>query len=130
MKPSDLSIGSQRCSSAVRTITLTPSGMSTNYVFDEIISDIVDGSSKGFDMVDPFGDRVLVFLQMIGFVADYPASSAVLDVMNHNSRAPCTHCTFRYNTDHNAEIEDHTEKCYSYDTTTTFMNSSHRRGLF
>ena len=130
MRPADLSMSSQRCASAVRTISLTPTGVSTNFILDHIIDDVVRGSTEGFMMTDCFGDGVTVFLHLTGFVADYPASSGVLDVMNHNSRCPCTHCTFRYKTDHTNDSEDNNQRCYSHNTDINFSDSTHRRGLY
>lgn len=123
-------MASQRTESAVRTISLTPAGMSTNFIFDNIINDIVVGSTTGFRVVDCLGEKATVFLQMVGFIADYPASSAVLDVMNHNSRAPCTHCTFQYKTQHMDEADESSFKCYSHNTEVTSLHASHRRGRF
>ena len=121
---------SQRSLSSVRPISLTPPGMPTNLVFDNIIEDIIVGTRDGFEVVDCEAQKAVVFLQMVGFVADYPASSEVLDVMNHNSRAPCTHCTFRYRTDHTQEHDNTIHKCYSNSTAVNFSRPSYRRGLF
>ena len=69
--------------------------MSTNDVIDFIIDDLVDASVNGVIGIDPTGKSCRIFIEFVGFVADVPASSDVLDVMNHVSIAPCTHCTFR-----------------------------------
>ena len=94
MSPSGFSIRSRSSQLTIRAISLTPSGVSTNLVFEDIIKDIVDGSVSGVDAVDAYGNDVTIFLEVTGFVGDYPASSAVVDVKGHTSSSPCTHCTF------------------------------------
>lgn len=37
-----------------------------------------------------------LFIEVVGFVGDYPEASKVFDVLSHSGRAPCTVCTFRH----------------------------------
>lgn len=94
MSPSGFSLRSKKNQSTIRTISLTPKGISTNMVFDFIISDIVNGCVKGIECVDAYGEQVIIFLEVTGFVADYPASTSAIDVRGHMASSPCTHCTF------------------------------------
>lgn len=94
MSPSGFNIRARRSQSTIRAVSLTPSGISTNLVFEYIIKDIVDGSVSGIESIDAYGNDVLIFLEITGFVGDYPASSAAIDVKGHTSSTPCTHCTF------------------------------------
>lgn len=64
-------------------LSLTSRGTSTNYVFDYIIDDILKGTIEVFDCVDSSENNFKVFLNVIGFVADYPESSSVVDLMKH-----------------------------------------------
>lgn len=121
---------SQRCASAIRKISLTPAGITTNYVFDYIIDDIVRGTKEGFEVVDYSGQRATVLLQMLGFVSDYPDSAEVSDVINHNARDPCTVCTFRYKTHHIHKKEYSINKCYTHTTDVNYSGCSHRSGIF
>ena len=97
MSPSSLNVRSRRSQSTVRAISLTPTGISTNLVFDYIIDDIIDGSINGLECKDAFGQHVVVYLEVTGFIGDYPASSAVVDVKGHTASSPCTHCSFPRN---------------------------------
>ena len=94
MSPAGLHIRSRRSQASIRTLSLTPPGVSTNFILDKIIDDLVEGSIIGFSCIDAFGAKVRCFIEVVGYLADYPASSAALDVTGHNSFAPCTHCTF------------------------------------
>lgn len=81
-------------STSVRRLGLTPPGVSTNQIIREVIEDIVQGTVEGFKSKDPTGEEVTIFLDCVGFIADYPAISEALDVLGHNSNAPCHLCFF------------------------------------
>lgn len=95
MLPLGLPFSRRRAASSVRTISLPPPDVFTNQVLDNLIQDIVEGTTKGFDSLDAEGSKVRVFLHFCGFLEDYPASSQVADTMKHMAEAPCTHCSFR-----------------------------------
>ena len=50
------------------------------------------------ESLTPTGERVRIFVDVVGFVADYPAAAETLDVMGHTANTRCTLCTFRKNT--------------------------------
>ena len=74
---------------AIRRIGLTPPGVSTNQVLSFIIEDIVQGTTDGFSTLDPNGEEIVLFLDCVGFIADYPAISDTVDMLGHNANAPC-----------------------------------------
>jgi hypothetical protein len=80
--------------SAVRCISLTPPDVSTNEVLLRIIPDIVKCTTTGIEGKDANGERVTIFLDIVGYIGDYPAVTHALDVLGHNSRAPCHLCAF------------------------------------
>jgi hypothetical protein len=80
---------------AVRILGLTPPGVSTNEVLAEIIPDILQGTTEGFELTDANGERVTAFLDVVGFVGDYPAVTHALDILGHNAGAPCHLCAFQ-----------------------------------
>ena len=45
----------------------------------------------------PTGGRVRIFVDVVRFVADYPAVTETLDVTRHKVNTLCTLCTFRKN---------------------------------
>lgn len=96
--PLSTGIRRRRAGSSVRTISLTPTGVSTNHVLNHIIPDIVKGATEGFKTVDAGGKQVRMFIEVVGFIGDYPESSKVIDVLHHSARAPCTVCSFRHRT--------------------------------
>lgn len=63
-------------------------------VFDFILKNVLTVSVQGVEAVDYNGDKCRVFLEIVGFVAYYPASFHVLDVLNHNAHCTSTHCVF------------------------------------
>ena len=56
MSPSSLHIRSRRGQSSIRTVSLTPPGVSTNYVFEFLIEDLFHVSTHGLDCIDAFGE--------------------------------------------------------------------------
>jgi hypothetical protein len=79
---------------AVRCIDLTPPQMSTNVVLQYIVPDLVKCCTTGVQGQDPTANPVKIFIDVLGFIGDYPAISHALDVLGHNSRAPCHLCCF------------------------------------
>jgi hypothetical protein len=79
---------------AVRCIGQTPPQMSTNEVLQDIVPDLVKCCTTGVQGQDPIGNPVTIFIDVLGFIGDYPAVSHALDVLGHNSRAPCHLCCF------------------------------------
>mgnify|MGYP003438799006 FL=1 len=79
---------------AVRCIGLTPPQISTNEVLQFIVPDLVKCCTTGVQGQDPIGNPVTIFIDVLGFIGDYPAVSHALDVLGHNSRAPCHLCCF------------------------------------
>ena len=92
--PMGLTQRAKRSRTAVHGISLTPPVVSTNEVLLRIIPDIVKGT-KGIAGVLPSGEPVVIFLYVVGFVADYPAAAEPLDILGHTADTPCTHCTIR-----------------------------------
>ena len=79
--------------------------------------------TKGFDSVDIDGRQSKIFLEVSGFVGDYPASVDVIDTLKHSARAPCTHCVFRARPKGSA--------CrYAYSSDYHSSNSSFTRGMY
>ncbi len=120
LSPSSFHIRSRRSQSSIRTVSLTPAGVSTNSVLNFLIEDLVRGTLEGFDCVDAFGNRVKVFFDVLGFIGDYPAATAVVDLKGHTALAPCGHCGFTLN-----RSED--QSTYAYTTSIHSCNTSFRR---
>ena len=124
MLPIGLSQRKRRTQLSVRTISLVPNGVSTNHVLDHVINDIVKGSTQGFDAVDLNGERCKLFVDVIGFIGDYPASSSIVDAMSHAASSPCTHCSFRVLEGPGKEFKS----IYGYSTTIHSATTSFSRG--
>ena len=73
---------------AMHTISLTPPGVCTNQFLLRIIPDIVEGT-KEIDRVLPSGEPVVIFLDVVGFVTEYPAATEPLDIRRHTTDTPC-----------------------------------------
>lgn len=54
------------------------------------------GVPDGFKCYDAKSQNLRVFIEVCCFLRDYLASTQIMDVMKHISRAPCNHCTFRH----------------------------------
>lgn len=120
MNPSSFHVRSRRSQLTIRTISVTPAGVSTNSVISFIIDDMVKGCTDGFVCFDAFGERVTVFLDILGFVGDYPASTAVVDLKGHNALSPCTVCGFTIN-------NSPWLTTYAFTTSITSRHSAYRR---
>lgn len=59
--PLNLPLKVRQSSKAVRVLALTPPGVSTNSVLEEIIPDIVEGCTQGFEAVTPDGETIQIF---------------------------------------------------------------------
>ena len=97
MSPSSLNVNSRRSQASIRTVSLTPVGVSTNAVCDFIIDDLVTCSIDGVECIDALGEKLKLFFDKTRFLGDYPAASAVVDLKDHMSTAPCTKCGFTCN---------------------------------
>ena len=78
---------------AVRYIGLTPPQVSSNEILQYIIQDILKCSKTGVRGLDPWGNPVTIFIDVLGYIGDYPAITHSLDLLGHNSRAPCHLCS-------------------------------------
>jgi hypothetical protein len=58
---------------SVRCISLTPPNVSTNEVLLHIIPDIVKCTMTGVQGMNAKGENVTVFLDIVGYIGDYPA---------------------------------------------------------
>lgn len=97
MMPIGFSNERRYSASADSPISLTPAGMYSAEVLDHIVPDIGKGALEGLMSTDPYGLPIRIFLDPIGFMADYPAASSVLDFKYHTADAPCTLCSFTRN---------------------------------
>ena len=110
----------RRSRQSVRLISLTPPGISSNEVLLHIIPDLEDATKTGVDGMTPCGHRVKIFIDVVQYVADYPASSGTADVVGHQCNAPCTVCTIRRDTTGNKSSLGYSVKQHA-------MNSSSLR---
>ena len=79
---------------ALRIISLTPPGVSSEVAIYNSITDLVRASSQGVPGRTADGRDVTIFLDILGYVADYPESAHLLDVTGVTGASPCTLCTF------------------------------------
>ena len=79
---------------SIRILSLTPPGVSTNESISAITDDIVRCSSEGVGVDMPDGSRLTLFLDLVGYIGDYPAMTHLLDVTGVAGKAPCNFCTF------------------------------------
>lgn len=122
MIPLSMSLRRRRGLGAIRTISLTPPGVSTNFVLDYLINEILKATVHGVPAIDANGKLVYIFIEVVGFVGDYPESSKVIDLLSHSAGTPCTMCSFRYRSLENAAR-------YAYAVTIHSFNSSFTRGM-
>lgn len=69
-------------------------GVSTKVVLDEIVDDTMEGKVISFEIVHSDNEKFVLFLDYIGFTADYPTACKAIDMINHIANAPCHLCLF------------------------------------
>ena len=108
---------------SVHVLGLTTPGVSSNAVLRGIVEDIVECATKGVEILDDDGGTLVLFAEVVAYIGDYPGMSHCLDLLGHNSCAPCTHCCFR-RADLNGE-----EECsmYGYTSSINSAEPSFRR---
>jgi hypothetical protein len=79
---------------AVRCLGLTPPQMSRKKILRYIVPDLVISATRGIQCLDPEGNAVTIFIDVLGYIGDYPGISHALDVLGHTARAPCHLCSF------------------------------------
>lgn len=71
---------------SIRTVTITPPALGNNLVLYLLIEDLKKGALQGFDGIDPLGREFKIFIELVGFIYDYPASASLVDVYDHVRR--------------------------------------------
>lgn len=64
-------------------------------MLNELLQDIEIGMKQGYEDYDACGEKVTIFLDLVGCVGDTPAMNGVLDIKGHNAIACCHLCRFR-----------------------------------
>jgi len=83
---------------AIRPIGLNPPGVCTNEVLSAFMDDITEGTMTVFESVDANGEEIVIFLEVLWYVGDYPTVSHKLDMLGYSSNLPSYLCTYtRYN---------------------------------
>ena len=91
-------------------------------MIDIILDDIVDGICNGIEAVDPYAQPIIIFLNLVCFIADYSAVSPVLDIKSHTANAPFPACTF-------VKQKDAYDSDYAHSKLAHFQNPSNFRSL-
>ena len=117
MVPLNMDITRRVSRDAVRVLGVTPPGVSTNEVIRSMLDDIEEGATKGFPAVDIKGEQVVIFIDIVAFVADYVAVAHSTDCMGPTALAPCHLCCFR-----RSSREQKERSSYAY---TGNINSAH-----
>jgi len=94
MLPLGLSVENRRSISAVRVISITPSGENMNDALHMVKQDVVTSCTKGIRGTDPYGRSVRIFVDLVGCFGDFPALTSMMDVKGHTADACCTLCSF------------------------------------
>jgi len=108
--------------SSIRTIALTPPTMPSTKILELIREDIRIGTTTGYLGYNPSGDRIRVYLDLCGSLADFKEASDGLMTFNNQGTAGCNLCNFRKN---NNKISRHSVNAYT--STSHSRNSAFTR---
>lgn len=81
-------------SSAVRTISVTPPGLSSDLVLDAIAPDRTEGTTKGWLLKDYKGSPVRIMADTSLYIAYYVQVSKSGSMRGHNAQPPCPLCAY------------------------------------
>lgn len=97
MSSKSFHVRTRRIQSRIHNLSLTTAAVSTNAVIDHLLDDLVNDFIDEFECVDALGEHVKVLFDAIGFIGDFPTSTAVVALKGQTATTPCTHCgiTFR-----------------------------------
>lgn len=79
---------------AVRTISVTTPGLSSDLILEAIMPDLIAGSTTGWLVKDYKGAPVRVMADMSFYVGDYVQVSKSSRMRGHNAHAPCPLCAY------------------------------------
>lgn len=75
--------------SALRAISITPSGVSTRNVLGYTIPDMMKVLTDVYIGKDAEGISICIFFEVFGYMGYYPAAPEVIHVMEHKAWTPC-----------------------------------------
>ena len=107
----------------VRVLSLTPPGVSSNAVLRSVIEDIIQCCVDGVEVTTEKGGKLVIFLELVVYIGEYPGMSHCLDILGHNASVPCTPCMFR-----RADLSS-MEECsrYAYTSSRNRSDPAYRR---
>lgn len=108
----------------MRTVSLTPNGTFTDYVFYFILHHLIRVAHFPFSFIYCEGKRFVVYVDVTMFVDDYRRSSAVIDCISHTANNQCTHCSFRILDGPDAKFKS----VYAHNCTNHIANAIFARG--
>lgn len=97
-------------SAGVRALTLVPKCQDVNKVLKIILDDVVKGTLYGIEGIDPYGNQVLIFLDMLSFYADYVKLAAVTNCAGHSATCFCPLCKIKKNASNIGPTYGYSEK--------------------
>lgn len=72
-----------------RVLSLAPSGVSPYVIVNELVDNIVTGSTEGFLFYDADGSKRRVYFDFVGVKGDTPAINYGIDVLGHKGSSFC-----------------------------------------
>ena len=126
MLPLNLHLRNRAGAGSVRVLSLTPPGVSSNNVFHVLIPNILRCTTEGIEMKDFFGIEITTFVDILGYIGDYPAVIHTLDVLGQNAGAPCHLCTFRKYSEKGIGESDYKNTTKNHSPNSTFCRDYDR----
>jgi len=108
----------------IHTVALSPPGIPAMHVIHTLIEDITNSSLEGLEVVNPMGEKVRVFLDLVGVLTDFHEASDGIATYHHSGIAGCNLCNFRRD-----EGSRMNSSAYGYNTIQSSGNSSFQRTL-
>lgn len=74
---------------SIHKIALATPGISANDVFHKILEDVVSKKTNRFGVTDEIGNELVILLEFVRVIGDYPDVSECLHVLEHTVYVPC-----------------------------------------
>jgi len=117
----------RRRPSTVRAISIAPPKTSSRSVLSSIMDDMIPHIAVGFRALDPDGKPAHIFLDFLGFLADFKEAADNLDCLSLSADAGCNMCTFRKKKNREHSVCAYSTALHSKNTSTSRSVLKHRQ---
>ena len=95
IKPVSLTGASSRSKNIIHPISIIPDYLRTKELLKLVVEDIARFTLHKISGFDPDGNPTVIFLDTVGYIADFKETADGVDTLSHSGSAGCNLCSFR-----------------------------------